>query len=283
MNRPLRIEYSGALYHVTARGDRQGSIFRSDSDRLVWLSALGEACTRFNFVVYAYCQMTNHYHLVVETLDGGLSRGMRYLNGNYSQYFNRKHGLVGHVYQGRYTAILCQHDNYLQELSRYTELNPVRARMRSLPEEWPWSSYRSTVGLQATPVWLQPQSILQLFASNLLDAQQFYRQFVLAGINGLSPLRSVKNQMLLGDEEFCRRVIGTDVMGDLNEIKRGQRKAIVSPLPDYFKKYPDPKEAMARAYLSLGYSMPEIAHFARVSVKTVSRAVGDFINGKSSS
>jgi REP element-mobilizing transposase RayT len=277
MTRPLRIEYSGALYHVTARGDRQGAIYRSDSDRLVWLAMLGETCSRFNFTVHAYCQMTNHYHILVETVDGRLSGGMRYLNGNYSQYFNRTHDLVGHVYQGRYTAILCQRDVYLQELARYIELNPVRAKLRSLPGEWPWSSHRAKVGLGDAPTWLESDLVLAHFANTRHAAQLAYQQFVLSGIGGPNPLVAVRNQMLLGDENFCQRVAGTEVPGDLTEITRTQRRAIAHPLPNYFKQYQDPKEAMARAYLSLEYSMPEIARFTRVSVKTVSRAVDSFL------
>lgn len=278
MSRPLRIEHSGALYHVTARGDRQGNIYRSDTDRLVWLSILGDTCARFNFVIHAYCQMTNHYHLLVETVDGNLNRGMRHLNGNYSQYFNRTHDLVGHVYQGRYDAILCQRDSYMQELSRYIELNPVRAGMRRLPEEWPWSSYRTKMGMQNSPLWLRPEAVLLYFASNQEEARQAYRQFVLAGVNGPNPLRAVKNQMLLGDEAFCQTVVATNVAGDLFEISRSQRKVLVAPLSEYFRQYRDPKDAMARAYLSLGYTMSEIALFARVSVRTVSRAVKSFVD-----
>lgn len=278
MSRPLRIEHSGALYHVTSRGDRQDHIYRSDNDRLVWLSILGETCARFNFVIHAYCQMTNHYHLLVETVSGGLNRGMRYLNGNYSQYFNRTHDLVGHVYQGRYHAILCQRDSYLLELSRYIELNPVRARMRSLPEEWPWSSYRAKMGMQNPSVWLRPEAVLLYLASNQEEARQAYRQFVLAGIHGPNPFHAVKNQMFLGDEAFCQHAIDTDVAGDVLEIKRDQRKVLVAPLPEYFSQCRDPKEAMARAYLSLGYTMSEIALFARVSVRTVSRAVKSFVD-----
>jgi len=238
---------------------------------------LGETCSRFNFIVHAYCQMTNHYHILVETVDGHLSDGMRYLNGNYSQYFNRTHGLVGHVYQGRYTAILCQGDVYLRELARYIELNPVRAKLRSLPEEWPWSSNRAKVGLVDAPMWLQSDLVLGYFASNRSAAQAAYQQFVLSGIGGPNPLSAVRNQMLLGDEKFCQRVAGTEVPGDLAEIARTQRRAIAHPLPNYFTQYQDPKEAMARAYLSLEYSMPEIARFTRVSVKTVSRAIDSFL------
>jgi len=138
MARPLRLEFAGALYHVTSRGDRREEIYSDDQDRQIWLDTLGRACDRFNWVVHAYCQMTNHYHLVVETVDGNLSRGMRQLNGQYTQGFNRRHNLVGHLFQGRYKAILVQKEAYLLELSRYVVLNPVRAGMVKRPEEWPW-------------------------------------------------------------------------------------------------------------------------------------------------
>jgi REP element-mobilizing transposase RayT len=276
MTRPLRVEFDGALYHVTARGERRDAIFRTDSDRLAWLSMLGETCARFNFQVHAYCQMTNHYHIVVETVEAGLARGMRYLNGNYSQYFNRQHELVGHVFQGRYTAILCQRETYLMELSRYVVLNPVRARMVALPAEWPWSSYRAIIGVNDAPSWLQHDRMLAQFGSHRTSARRAYEEFVLKGIGEPSPLRAVKNQLLLGDEEFCEQFVDKQMPGDPIEIRRNQRRAIIHSLPDYFAQYPDPREAMAMAYLSLGYSMPEIARFCRVSVKTVNRAVKDF-------
>jgi REP element-mobilizing transposase RayT len=281
MNRPLRIELDNALYHVTARGDRRDSIFRSDSDRLVWLSILGETCERFNFVIRSYCQMTNHYHLLLETREGELARGMRQLNGNYSRYFNRTHGLVGHVFQGRYKAILCQTEPYLLELARYIELNPVRARVVAFPVEWPWSSYRATIGLADSPRWQGSEPVLMRFGSNRSDAQQTYKEFVAAGIGGISPLARVADEMVLGDEAFRARVVGVEPAGNLQEIKRNQRRAIAGPLQDYFAVFSDPREAMARAYLSLGYSMPEIAMYARVSVKTVSRAVAAFKSERS--
>src|SRR4051812_12351362 len=124
MTRPLRLEFSGAVYHVTSRGDRQQTIYQDDADRVAWLEILGLVCVRFNFVIHSFCQMTNHYHLVVETADGNLSQGMRQLNGRYSQHFNRRHQLVGHLFQGRYKAILVQKESYLRELIRYVALNP---------------------------------------------------------------------------------------------------------------------------------------------------------------
>ncbi len=135
MARPLRLEFAGAVYHVTSRGDRREDIYLSDDDRREWLAVLALVCDRFNWVVHAYCQMTNHYHLVVETVEANLSAGMRQLNGLYTQRFNRRHGQVGHLFQGRYKAILVQKEAHLLELSRYVVLNPVRAGMVELPEK----------------------------------------------------------------------------------------------------------------------------------------------------
>ena len=129
MARPLRIELAGGLYHVTSRGDRREDIYLGDADRLAWLDTFSQVCARFNWTCHAWCQMSNHYHIVVETAEGNLARGMRQLNGVYTQMINRRHHRVGHVFQGRYKAILVEKDSYLLELARYVVLNPLRARM----------------------------------------------------------------------------------------------------------------------------------------------------------
>lgn len=276
MSRPLRIEHDNACYHVTSRGDRRFTIFRTESDRLTWLALLAEACDRFDFSVLAYCQMGNHYHLVLKTRQGKLARGMRYLNGNYSQYFNRQHRLVGHVFQGRYHAILCQENEYLMELSRYTVLNPVRAGLVKHPGHWLWSSYGALVGSVDTPAWLERDTVLAQFGSNREQAVRTFEDFVLAGIGQESPFQAVRNQLFLGSDEFCEHAAQGQVRGDLMEIKRTQRQAIVRPLAEYFLLYLDRHEAMAHAYLSHNYTMIEIASFCEVSVRTVSRAVSAF-------
>ncbi|KQV59848.1 MULTISPECIES: transposase [unclassified Duganella] len=276
MNRPLRIELDHSLYHITSRGDRRGAIYLSDSDRLTWLSIVGETCERFNFEVRAYCQMTNHFHILLEAIDGELGRGMCHLNGKYSRYFNRAHGLVGHVFQGRYKAILCQSELYLHELCRYIELNPVRAEMVAHPLKWPWSSYSAIMGIVDCPKWLQPDVALAHFGDHKVDARLAYEEFVMAGLGGASPLAAVSNHLILGDDDFQASVVGLPINGNPFEIKRAQRRAVARPLHDYFLEYCNAKEAMARAYFSLGYSMPEIARHAGVSVKTVSRAINDF-------
>jgi putative transposase len=152
MARPLRLEFSGAVYHVTARGDRREAIFLDDQDRQRFLGLLGREIGQQNWLLYAYCLMGNHYHLLLETPEANLARGMRRLNGVYTQGFNRRYGLSGHVLQGRYKAILVDRDAYLLELSRYVVLNPVRAGLIAKVLLWPrLSTGRPAVELSSWP------------------------------------------------------------------------------------------------------------------------------------
>ena len=159
MSRPLRIEFPGAVYHVTSRGDRRGLIYRDDEDRTTHLEVIDRAMDRFDGQVLAYCQMGNHFHLVLHTRQANLSRLMRHVNGVYTQAFNRRHGLVGHLFQGRFKAILVDKDAYLLALCRYVERNPVAAGMVVAADEWPWSSYRAHVCLATTPSWLDSDGL----------------------------------------------------------------------------------------------------------------------------
>ena len=146
MARPLRIEYPGALYHVTSRGNAGNRIFKIDKDRKYFLDLLGFIIKRFHWLCHAWCLMDNHYHLVLETPEGNLSRGMRQLNGIYTQKYNWRYTKTGHVFQGRYKAIVVDKESYLLELCRYVVLNPLRAAIVKEPQDWKWSSYRSTAG-----------------------------------------------------------------------------------------------------------------------------------------
>ncbi len=276
MARPLRLEFSGAIYHVTSRGDRQEDIFLCDDDRDDWLEILGIVCARFNWVVQAYCQMTNHYHLLVETVDGNLSRGMRQLNGLYTQRFNRRHGMVGHLFQGRYKAILVQREAYLLALSRYVVLNPLRANMVATLDEWRWSSYPAIAGTAPVPTWLDTDSILNQFGQSRDSARARFREFVLAGQGLPSPMLDTRHQLLLGDNDFIERYRQSNDGYGLLEISKTHRKSLALPLAEYAIRYPDKSVAMAQAYASGAYTMAEIGQHFGVHYMTVSRAVRKF-------
>lgn len=206
MARPLRLEFPGACYHVTARGDRQEAIFEDDGDRLTFIDLLAKEVVQQGWLLYAFCLMGNHYHLLVETPEPNLVKGMGRLNGVYTQSFNRRHARVGHVLQGRYKSILVDKDSYLLELCRYVVLNPVRAQMVASVEQWPWSSYPATAGRMACPHWLAAEQVLNLFGDSTSAAVRAYVRFVAAGLQQPSPWSEVKGQIFLGSEGFHAQV-----------------------------------------------------------------------------
>ncbi|MEZ5583934.1 MAG: transposase [Candidatus Competibacteraceae bacterium] len=234
MSRPLRIELPGGLYHVTSRGDRRDDIYLDDNDRLLWLDMFGSVCERFNWICHAYCLMGNHYHIVIETVDGDLSKGMRQLNGVYTQQFNRRHARIGHVFQGRYKGILVQQEAYLLELCRYVVLNPVRVQWVDDPREWPWSSYRAIIGDAACPDWLNRDGLLRLFSRWRRSAIGRYMEFVEAGIGAPRIWDSLKNQIFLGDEKFVARMQQSILFNtSLDEVPRIQHRPVAKPVDFY--------------------------------------------------
>ncbi len=274
MSRPLRIELAGGVYHVTSRGDRREDIYLDDDDRLQWLEIFGQVCKRFNWKCHAYCLMTNHYHIVVETIEGNLSKGMRQLNGVYTQYFNRHHDRVGHVFQGRYKGILVEKDNYLLELSRYVVLNPVRANMVNDVVDWPWSSYQAMIGQQEAQVWLEMVWILRQFGVQKKRAIAKYMDFVRDGVGLPSLWENLSHQIYLGDEVFVKRLQKKIDNGvDLSEVPRTQRRPRAKSLQYYQSTYTDRDKGILEAYYSGGYTMKDIANHFSVHYSTVSRAI----------
>ncbi|AGA89641.1 transposase [Thioflavicoccus mobilis 8321] len=278
MARPLRLEFPGALYHITSRGDAREDIYRGDGDRRMFLALLAEVCERFNWWGHAYCLMSNHYHLLMETPDANLSRGMRQLNGVYTRRFNDFHGRCGHVFQGRYKAIIVQKETYLRELARYIVLNPVRARILDRPQDWPWSSYSATTGEASCPSWLRRDWLLSAFGLTEAAAVAHYRRFVAEGIGQPGPWEQLKQQVFLGSDAFVEEVsrrVPKD--RDLSEVPLAQRRPPAKPLAEYVSLYPDRDQAIAAAYASGGYTLKEIGnhfglHYARIS--RIVRAAG---------
>ncbi|MBP1750939.1 MAG: transposase [Deltaproteobacteria bacterium] len=276
MARQLRIEYPGALYHVTSRGNGKQSVFRSDHDRKSFLNILEQITGRYRFIILAYCLMDNHYHLVIETQEGNLSEGMRQLNGVYTQRYNRRHTRSGHVFQGRYKAIIVDKDVYLLELVRYVALNPVRAGIVDDPENWAWSSYRATVGKEESPPWLCTERVLGQFSPRMARARIIYRQFVNQGLKRESPWKDLIGQTFLGSKDFMARIQGS-FQEDVKEIPRSQRFAGRPALPEILtgvcrtNRF-ERNEAIRKAN-GYGYSLKEIANYLGIHYATVSRAL----------
>jgi putative transposase len=204
--RPLRLEYEGAVYHVTSRGNERSAIFRDDRDRAKFLEILGSVVSGSRWILHGYCLMGNHFHLLLETPLGNLSRGMQRLNGRYTRWFNIRHDRAGHLLQGRYKAILVEKEEHLLELCRSIVLNPVRARMVESASRWRWSNYRATSGAVSAPDWLEVDWTLSQFSSRRQTARRIYRQFVAEGKGARSPMRDVWGQIYLGGEIFRKEI-----------------------------------------------------------------------------
>lgn len=275
MSRPLRIAFPGALYHVTSGGDRREVIFEDDEDRRLFLGTLAQVIERFNWTCHAWCLMDNHYHLLVETPDGNLSAGMRQLNGVFTQASNRRHGRVGHLFQGRFKAILVDGNAYLLELLRYVVLNPVRAGMVKDPAAWPWSSYRACAGHEPAPPWLAVDGALALFGTRRGPARARYVKFVAEGVNAPSPWLNLKGQVYLGDDAFVERMqasLEPEAREDV-QIPVVQRRAPPPTLAEIARGAAGRDEAIVAAHATGAYSYHDIANHFGIHFTTVGRIV----------
>jgi len=277
MARPLRIEFPGAFYHVTTRGNEKKKIFLDDRDRSVFLDILARCCNRFNWVCHAYCLMNNHYHFVIEAVDGVLSRGMRHLNGVYTQKFNWHHNRVGHIFQGRYKAILIEKDSHLLEACRYVVLNPIRAHLVSKPDSWAWSSYQGTCGKAKPAACLSPNWLLQQFDEKPETARRRYKKFVLEGIDAPPIWDELKSQILLGDEEFALQfkevARGAEPLAEIPRCQRFlDRPPLAQLLPENLRQNKVLRDEIVVEAIELhGYSQRAVADHLGVHYSTVNR------------
>lgn len=275
MARPLRIEFAGGFYHVTSRGNQRSAIFLEDNDRFEWISILSDVADRFRWQVYAYCQMGNHYHLLVRTPEANLSRCMRHLNGVYTQRFNRHHHRCGHLLQGRYHAVIVDDQSYLLEVIRYVLLNPVRAGLVHGACEWKWSSFRSTVGESTPPPWLAVAQVMRQFSADPARATRAFRRFVDAGLSTPSPWADLRQEIYLGDEAFVERSQARlqEHQRQDSEIPRPQRIKKPSSLDEIFVNAGDVPSGVLAAYRSGQFTMRQIADHLDVHYSTISRLI----------
>lgn len=279
MARPLRIEFAGAVYHVTSRGNGRQKIFFDEQDNRKFLELFGKTLERFNWICHAYCLMVNHYHLMIETPDANLSKGMHHLNATFCQAHHKRHDTVGHLFQGRFKAIVVDRESYLLELARYVVLNPVRAGLVARPEDWSWSSYRATAGLPVSEEseFLTTSWLLGQFGPDETTARRRYLDFVSSGIGLDSPWPQLQSQLFLGKETFIDKI--KDAIPEktaVKEIPKLQRYANRPQLKEIFADWKIKKkrdEAIVASHVTYGYEQKEIANFLGIHYTTVSHVI----------
>ncbi len=296
MARPLRIEYPGAFYHVTSRGNERKIVFQSNRDRERYLSYLESAHERYGAVIHVYCLMGNHYHLLLETPRGNLSKILQYINGAYTTYFNIKRSRSGHLFQGRYKGILVDKDEYCKELSRYIHLNAVRAGMVKAPLEYPWSSYRYFVGRDKKPNWLTTEFVLGDFGGEGRRGFKRYREYVEKGASREieNPLKKVIASTFLGGKEFiesikleylAKKEIDRRDLPALKKILRGPtletiEKAVIKAVGRGFPLFK--KTCIYLSYQHSGLNLREIGEYfgmQRSAISQLSRRFSETVKG----
>ena len=209
MGRPLRIEFKNAVYHITSRGNERKKIYRDDCDKEKFLGLLEDYKNRYNFLIHCFVLMDNHYHLVIETLRPNLIKIMHGLNSGYTGYFNKKYKRSGHLFQGRYKAIIVDKENYLLELSRYVHLNPLRAKIINKPQDYKWSSYGGYIRKKEVNNLNNYNWILSIFGNEEKKSRRHYKEFIEEGIEKKldNPIKRAVANMILGSKEFIESIM----------------------------------------------------------------------------
>ena len=261
------------MYHITSRGNAREKVFFTRSDRETFLEILTQVVERYGWICHAYCLMTNHYHLLIETPNSNLSRGMRHLNGVYTQWVNRQMKRTGHLFQGRFKSILVEKESHLLELARYIVLNPVRAKMARSARDWRWSSYRATAGQVPAPSFLTIAWILAQFGDTPSRATAAYRRFVQQG-KGVGIWDELQRGSLLGTEEFVDQIapLLNEQTGD-TEFNRSTRLMGRPTLARIFSAVHNKEarnECIHQAMRIHEYTLKEVADFTGLHYSTIS-------------
>jgi len=280
--RPLRIEYEGAFYHITARGNERKRIFFGKGDCDKFKEYLLEAQDKYGYRLHCYVLMGNHYHLVIETPNGNMNKVLHYINGCYANYINRKRNRIGHLLQGRYKGILVDRDAYLLELSRYLHLNPVRAKIVERPEDYRQSSYRSYVKIQKETV-VTTDLILGMVSEDGKAARRAYREYVEKGVaeEGRNPLEDVYGGVILGSRGFIKQALRTlkeaaldqEEIARRRELRKFEIEDVIEAVCSYF-------EVPADRLTEGGNDLRDMAiYLLKRHTSGLNRQIGEFFEG----
>jgi putative transposase len=277
MSRPVRIEFPGANYYVTSKGTSDKAVFRDVEDRAVFLNVLSGVVERFGWLVHSYVLLDNHYHFVAECPQANLSKGMRQLNGVYTQHFNRRHEEDGPLFQGRFRSVLFEAKDYLLPLCRHVLLNPVRLKLAGSAQQYRWSSHRAIAGQIQAPEFLYTDTVLGNFGKRQSDCQKKFRDYVKAGIGQVSPLENRSGQVLLGSPKFIAEM--QPILNGEKMAKRGPKRVTRRrSLPVLFKNIDNKtrmerNELIRKAHIDHSYTLMEIGEFLGLHYTTVSKVV----------
>jgi len=293
MARQLRIEFEGAFYHITSRGNLRDRIFFDDKDKEIFLDILKRTKERYGYLLHAYALMDNHYHLLIETPKANISQIMQNINTSYTVYTNRKYQRSGHLFQGRFKGIIVDKDEYLMTLSRYIHLNSVRARIAQVPEDYRWTSYRAYTGDLIKGSLVDTADTLSYFSDKKSEAKKKYKAYVREGmsIEG-RPFKDMEAGIILGSRKFKARVMKyldkIKVSEELPQIKRLREQVPIDRIlktccsyygkneEDLLKRGKDKRERQIAIYLSKilsGKKNIEIGSFFSIKGPATSGAI----------
>lgn len=276
MARPLRLEFNNALYLVVAKGQDEQTIFKDDDDREEFLRVLQHSCERYGWILHGYALLDDSYFLVVRTPKPNLSKGMRQLNGVYTQSFNRRHNVDGHLFQGRFKSIVVDEKNFLAPLLADLSVEPVRAGIVRTANQWRWTSHRTLLGKRAPAPWFDLNGALAVFADKPAAATEAYKEAV-GQARGRDPVWLLaKHQIFLGDAAFIKRMqkrLQSEADRVAKEGKARPRPASVKSLASYEKRFKDRDRAIYEAFASGHYTQSQIADHFKLHYTTISRIV----------
>ena len=283
MSRPLRIQYKGAIYHISARGNEKKRVFWEKIDYEYFLKLLEKACERFSLRVYSFVLMTNHCHLMLRTEEANLSKAMHWLKTGYTVYLNRRRKRVGHLFQGRYHSVIVENESHFLELSRYIHLNPVRAHMVKRPEDYEWSSCRDYLRQRQKYPWVDRDAVLSELGGAANRRHTDYRKFLYTGANlDDSALNRIRQAIVLGSDVFregLRKkyapekkpdVLGTNRLSQFVPIKQAQDR-INKFLARRHPKYENNCSVQMYLLYRMGYGLKDVGTLFDVSYSAVSQ------------
>ncbi|HEX2010794.1 MAG TPA: transposase [Roseateles sp.] len=279
MARPPRIEFAGAVYHATSHGESGAPIFADDADRGALLAVLAQAMQRFDAQLLAYSFATDHYQLLLYTRQANLSRLMRHINGVYTQTYNRRHGMAGPLFQGRFKAVLVDRDKLLLDACRYVDLSAERLGLARRAADWPWHSLAAHTGQVEAPAWLDVQGlfshVLGREARGSADRKRAAERYakLLAAEPQLDIWPQLRQQIFLGDEAFVRRMLGRAAPARADGAARPARRAQPRPWAQWLRDSSSREQALYRAHTEGGLSMTALAGELGLSVSRVSRLI----------